>query len=568
MTGLPGALGDRDDLLLRVHAASLGGVSLSGAAQQALPDKESPPAVIMQPNRVRGRRTLDKLTQLAAIGEGPPLLRSTSRAVGLTSALALGVSALAMVSGQVPAHADQPVHRAADDAAPFSLWTPKKVTSYEYRNRTWTDFGLRLVAETGPLEVWSHRPSYDEGIQSSWRSASGDVALPPDSMENFAGISNFLTITVTPRKGGGDPLVVKRDACLNGYSERVRPSAPATSPYPVGCWYNPFSLGSVQGVQQGWASPVLSQGKPFKLGVGKYDVVTSISPRYAAAFGLTPDEASVSTVLTVTDQEVEPGGPGGPKPPHPVDRQARPVSHPPQGAVEPPADGPEPDLRSLPAWGISLNKNGTQLRFSATVWNAGDSPLVVDGFRRDGKDEMDAYQYFFDADGTQTGYQPVGHMHWDPKPSHQHWHFEDFARYSLLDHDKQPIAVSHKEAFCLANTDAVDLTVPDAAWRPENTNLATSCGDYSALSIREVLAAGWGDTYTQYRAGQSIPIRTLPDGTYYLAVVANPEGNLVEESTDNNTALRKIRLSTKKGVRTVTVPQVGIITEEGYGGTG
>jgi hypothetical protein len=181
---------------------------------------------------------------------------------------------------------------------------------------------------------------------------------------------------------------------------------------------------------------------------------------------------------------------------------------------------------------------------------------------------MDAYQYFFDADGTQTGYQDVGHMHWDPKPSHQHWHFEDFARYSLLDKDQVEAVRSKKEAFCLANTDAVDLTVPDAAWRPYNTDLATSCGDYSSLSIREVLASGWGDTYTQYRAGQSFDLRGLPNGTYYIAVIANPEGNLVEASTDNNVALRKIRISGRPDHRKVTVPQVGIITEEQYGGTG
>ncbi len=496
------------------------------------------------------------------------MLRTTSRALGLAAAVALAVPTLSAVSGQVSAHADQPARLAADDAAPFSLWAPKKVTSYEYRHKTWTDFGLRMVAETGPLEIWSHRPSYDEGIQSTWRSADGDVALPVNAMKDFSGISDFMTVTVTPRKGG-DPMALTRKACLNGYAQRVRPDAPATSPYPNGCWFNAFSLGSVQGIQQGWASPVLDQNKALKIDAGTYDVVATISPKYAKVFGLTPDEASTSTVLTVTQQVVEDGGGQGPKPvPGPVDRLARPVSAPPSGDVEPPEGGPEPDLRSLPAWGISLSRNGTQLRFSATVWNAGTSPLVVDGFRRAGKDEMDAYQYFFDADGTQTGYQPVGHMHWDPKPSHQHWHFEDFARYTLLDKDQQQIAVSHKEAFCLANTDAVDLTVPEAAWQPENTDLATSCGDYSALSIREVLAAGWGDTYTQYRAGQSIPVGDLPNGTYYLAVIANPEHHLVEESTDNNVALRKIHLGRSHGVRTVTVPQVGIIKEEGYGGTG
>ena len=489
--------------------------------------------------------------------------RSLMRALTLATTLALAVP----VAASIPASADAP--RAHDPGAnratsaladaPISLWAPAAATAYSYRNRAWTDLGLRIIAEGAPLEIWSHRPSYDEGIESVWQSTGGDVPLPAGSMDDFSGLEKFVTLTIDPKKPG--PTIKQtRKACLNGYAERVRPDAPATSPYPVGCWYNPFSLGSVQGIQEGWASPILQQGRPLRIGPGKYTVTATITPKYATIFGLTAGEATRTIALTVTDDSIEGEGRARPS-------VARPAAHRPTGP-QGRADGPQPDLRSLPAWGINVAGNGNFLRFSATVWNAGNSPLVVDGFRRDGEDEMDAYQYFFDASGTQTGYQAVGHMHWDSKPSHQHWHFEDFARYTLLDKDKVETAVSKKEAFCLANTDAVDLTVPDAAWRPENTDLSTSCGDYSSLSIREVLAAGWGDTYTQYRAGQSFDLRGLPNGTYYIAVIANPENNLVEASTDNNVALRKIRISGKADHRKVTVPQVGLIEEEGYGGTG
>ena len=488
--------------------------------------------------------------------------RSVLRALGLVTTLALAVPAVA----SIPASAHEPGGSAPAPAAraeaPISLWAPAKATAYSYRNKAWTDLGLRIIAETGPFEIRAHRPSYDEGIDAIWTSAGEDVALPDESMTDFSGLAKFVTLTIDPKKKGEATQTMTRKACLNGYSERVKPAAPATSPYPVGCWYNPFSLGSVQGIQQGWASPILAQERPLKIKPGKYTVTATITPTYAAAFGLAPGEATRTIDLTVTDQD-ETG---------PVDRAShstspRPAAHRPtgpQGRV----DGPVPDLRSLPAWGINMAENGNFLRFSATVWNAGNSPLVVDGFRVDGEDEMDAYQYFFDGEGNQTGYQDVGHMHWDAKPSHQHWHFEDFARYSLLDKDQVETSRSKKEAFCLANTDAVDLTVPDAAWRPENTDLSTSCGDYSSLSIREVLAAGWGDTYTQYRAGQSFDLRGLPNGTYYIAVIANPENNLVEASTDNNVALRKIKISGKPDHRKVTVPQIGIIKEEQYGGTG
>ena len=233
----------------------------------------------------------------------------------------------------------------------------------------------------------------------------------------------------------------------------------------------------------------------------------------------------------------------------------------PRGPAVVPAEGPMPDLRSLPAWGISMARQRQLPPLPATVWNAGDSPLVVDGFRREGEDEMDAYQYFFDAAGNQTGYVPAGDMHWDSRASHQHWHFEDFATYTLLDADQDQVVKSRKEAFCLANTDSVDLTVPEASWNPYNTDLQTACGDQGSLSVREVLASGWGDTYAQFRAGQSFDLRGLPNGVYYIAVNANPLQRLTETSLDNNRSLRKVVIGGRPGQRTVEVPRVGIIDE-------
>lgn len=488
--------------------------------------------------------------------------RRTSRALGLATALALAVPALAALPGATAA--DEQAGRAAETPA-ISLWAPKTVTAYAYgkKERTWTDLGLRVVAEGAPFEIWSNRPSYDEPIQSVWRTADGDVPLPVGTMDTFSGMKGFVQLEIDPVKKGSTRTLT-RPACLNGYSERVRPTAPATSPYPVGCWYNAYSLGSVQGIQEGWATPILGSERPLPLGPGVYDVTVRMSPMYAETFGLSAEQATREIRLRIIDESG-----GGGEPPHEHrTRGYRPAPAAPTGPQARAVDGPMPDLRSLPAWGINVAPNGNFLRFSATVWNAGDSPLVVDGFRVEGEDEMTAYQYFFDADENQTGYQEVGHLHWDAKLSHQHWHFEDFARYALLDEDLVEAVPSRKEAFCLANTDSVDVTVPGAEWKPENTDLTTQCGDYSSLSIRQVLEAGWGDTYTQYRAGQSFDLRGLPNGTYYIAVVANPMNRLVESSTENNVELRKIRLGGKEGNRKVTVPQVGIITEEGYGGTG
>ncbi|MCW2768296.1 MAG: hypothetical protein JWO11_4255 [Nocardioides sp.] len=488
--------------------------------------------------------------------------RSIARTLTFAAAAALSMPALASVT----AEAETPAPAAAA-ASPFTLWAPAKMTVYAYGKEVWSDLGLRLIAQGAPLELWSTRASYDDPIQTVWRTATGDVALPAGSMQDFNGLSKFLHLSID-KVGGGFSKTMTRTACLNSYSERVRPDAPVRSPYPRSCFYNTYSVGSVQGVQEGWSTPVLGQGRPLHLNPGRYDVTATIDPAYAAVFGVAGTDTTRTLRLVVKKDVYQGPGPGpgpGPVGREQSGRPAQPAAHEPARASGGRVADPKPDLRSLPAWSIRMAGNGNYLQFSATVWNAGDSPLVVDGFRRAGEDEMDAYQYFFDGAGNQTGYQQVGQMHWDPRPTHQHWHFEDFASYTLLKADKTEVVKSRKEAFCLANTDAVDQTVPNAAWNVDNSDLATACGDYGALSVREVLASGWGDTYAQFRAGQSFDLKGLPNGTYYIAVTANPNNTLVEASTDNNQTLRKVHIGGSLGHRTVRVDQVGVIVEPSFG---
>jgi hypothetical protein len=74
-----------------------------------------------------------------------------------------------------------------------------------------------------------------------------------------------------------------------------------------------------------------------------------------------------------------------------------------------------------------------------------------------------------------------------------------------------------------------------------------------------VLDVGSGDTYAQFRPGQSFDVTDLPNGEYFIEVKANPENRLVESSTKNNVALRKVILGGTLHHRTVKVPPVGVI---------
>jgi hypothetical protein len=223
------------------------------------------------------------------------------------------------------------------------------------------------------------------------------------------------------------------------------------------------------------------------------------------------------------------------------------MSHPPQAAL--------PDLVAQPSWGIFTNRGGSGrdlLSFGATVWVAGNSPLDVEGFRVGGSPVMQAYQYFW-RNGHVIGRVRAGTMGFDSQKGHHHWHFQQFAAYRLLNASKKVAVRSHKVGFCIFPSDPVDLLLPRAEWQPTSTRPTGQCGSPTALWVQEMLPLGWGDTYFQFVAGQSFDITNLPNGTYYIEVIANPLHVLRETTTSNDISLRKVILGGTPGHRTVKV---------------
>ncbi|MFB7407490.1 lysyl oxidase family protein [Streptomyces sp. NPDC056202] len=570
---------------------------------------------------------------------------STTRTNRLRRPMLVGTTAVAAVAVTAGFMAAAPDRATAATGPKLSLVAATgsvTLTSWKEEPGVYLDLGTYLTAEGTPLELKVTRKSYKDPVSITQTVFEGGKSkaktLPVGTVKDFSGLPGFAEITVTDKNG---KVVVSRaeSFCPNNASGRIRPDAPATSKYPESCPTNAFTLGSVWGVEKGWAANTYggSYTQPVKLAAGSYTAKVRVAKKYRDLFGIADKPASVK--LTVEERSWENGrsaaaaehaghgaahqapsahaGHGAGHAPSPAQAGAPQTSgagpsynvgHGPLKAA-PPAlpwalkvrqagrsgfqaagdtpgqtDGsrkasaltpraarptgtpsvpnvPKPDLRSLPAYGITISDGGPQaapgkdyLAFSANVWNAGPAQLVVDGFRSPGKAKMDAYQYFYDAKGKQVGYTPTGTMEWDPRPGHVHWHFTDFASYRLLKADQKEAVRSGKEAFCLANTDAVDYTVKNANWHPYNTDLSTACGQENSISVREVLDVGSGDTYTQDLPGQSFDITELPNGTYYIQVLANPAKRLKETNLDNNSALRKVVLGGAPGRRTVTVP--------------
>ncbi|WP_333739159.1 lysyl oxidase family protein [Streptomyces sp. IBSBF 2806] len=507
---------------------------------------------------------------------------------------------------------------------------------YEGNSGVYLDLGTYVTVDNAPLELKVTRKSYKDPVVATQILRNGTKTttrtLPAGTVKDFSGLTGFLEVSIK-NAAGVEVRKTQGAFCPNNASGRLRPDAPATSHYPESCSTNPFTLGSVWGVEKGWASnsSTVDYDAPVDLAPGEYTAKVSVAKKYRDLFGIPNDQPTIKvTVRQVTGgegggvglrsstpsgghtahggghdmagmegMEGMPGmgaghhhGPRGADAPTPSALshalEARGLAHlgdgaghtdgsriapalkaaaaRPTGRAGAPANVPKPDLRSLPAWDIAVTdgEDGDApgkdyLAFSANVWNAGPAPLVVDGFRKPGAELMDSYQYFYDAKGKQVGYAPAGTMEWDPRTGHEHWHFTDFASYRLLAADQHEIVKSGKEAFCLANTDAIDYTVKNANWHPNNTDLSTACGEQNSISVREVLDVGSGDTYTQYRPGQSFDITGLPNGTYYIQVIANPANRLQETDTKNNVSLRKVVLGGTQGARTVKVPPVDLV---------
>ncbi|WP_328468531.1 lysyl oxidase family protein [Actinoplanes sp. NBC_00393] len=495
------------------------------------------------------------------------------------------------------------VAQAAATPPPLSFVSATQaVTAYRYvsGDDVWfsMDLGLHVIAGKDAFEIQARRTGYDKPIVAekivTEKGKKKRVALPAGTVTDFNGLKDFVTISITDEAGAPVTEYSTPFCGTTWSSARTRPDAPATNPYPTSCGngQNPFTLGAVWGVQAGWSTSVADQPPyseetgQFDLPAGKYSAKVALNPRYRELFGVPADQGDVTIGLTVVEQrEGEEGLARAMKAdaleePAAVPTTDEHAEHASEGdaarqvssylpefrapAKRPttlkaaPKSGPKPDLKSLPAWGIELEEIDGKwyVNFAATVWNAGTSPLLVDGFRRTGTELMDAYQYFFDAKGNQVGSKAAGTMEWDAREGHMHWHFTDFAQYNLLAADQKLAVRSGKEAFCLANTDAVDYTIPQAKWQPENTDLSTSCGADTVVAVREVLDIGNGDTYHQSLPGQSFEITDLPNGTYWIQVLANPENRLAELDTKNNSALRQIVLGGTPDARTLTVPPV------------
>ena len=102
---------------------------------------------------------------------------------------------------------------------------------------------------------------------------------------------------------------------------------------------------------------------------------------------------------------------------------------------------------------------------------------------------------------------------------HGHYHFEQFADYSLLNTNGDVVSVGHKVGFCLEDV---------RAWSSNaNYYIRYNCNNQGIQS-------GWADVYGASLPCQYIDITGVNPGTYTLRMVVNPAGLIKESNTNNN----------------------------------
>jgi len=164
------------------------------------------------------------------------------------------------------------------------------------------------------------------------------------------------------------------------------------------------------------------------------------------------------------------------------------------------------DFCSVQEGGITPGTH-TVIRFSVTTPNVGDadvfvgSPLAHMDPNGDGN--------FADQDGM-----------FEFASCHEHFHFQRYATYSLIDASGKTWKAA-KRGFCMLDTDPFNVTSGDGTWNYRNCGTATRDG-FQGISD------GWADTYVWKLGGQYFVLDggdgqpVVPPGVYTIKVEVNP----------------------------------------------
>jgi hypothetical protein len=196
-----------------------------------------------------------------------------------------------------------------------------------------------------------------------------------------------------------------------------------------------------------------------------------------------------------------------------------------------------PDLSDIiPTADISVVGTGGSAEFQYThdTYNGGPGPLVIQPAYNPASGTYQGTQYIYSlsSSGNWTLAQTVrvaGDFVFDSAHGHFHFPFTTYGLYTVGANGGPgtPVAASGKISFCINDSFIYNSSLPHAG---ALGNLG-SCSDPTSLRGLDIGAV---DEYDQTDDGQSISIAGVPNGTYWLRAIVDPDNYLAESSKANN----------------------------------
>jgi lysyl oxidase len=210
-----------------------------------------------------------------------------------------------------------------------------------------------------------------------------------------------------------------------------------------------------------------------------------------------------------------------------------------------------PNIRTVKPYGffIDYRQGDRLLHLSNEITNVQTGPLELrpeaNDCNGDGDFENDrtAYQVIY-ADtngngrfdrGVDQASRSVAAGCMKFHPSHDHWHFQGYARYQLFTLAGIKAVQGTKTSFCIIDTDHYKPSVPGSPSSP----YYRFCDADSTTGI----SAGWGDIYGASLQGQWIEIDGVPDGEYCVVSTADPSNRIIETIDSDNTGKQAIHIA-------------------------
>ena len=229
------------------------------------------------------------------------------------------------------------------------------------------------------------------------------------------------------------------------------------------------------------------------------------------------------------------------------------------GAVVSRSEPMLPDLAMGPIEDIAVGVTDTgqqRLRFAATIVNIGEGQLILRAKRPWIGNEAWTVDQWVAERGGGYSVRPTTSSLVYGGDGHGHWHVRQVEVHQLETLDGEILGRLVKQGFCFFDTDVYRAGLEGAPERPHWSG--RGCASSFDTRVQMGLSVGWGDKYPWHLLDERIDVTGVPDGTYRIRQIADPNHEIEESDESNNETWVDIEMTTlPDGLRETRVAQTG-----------